>query len=59
MDAGVGHEALLARQVEERPVRDAGLVCARARVGRPSVEVRVKVDDGDGPVDFIQGAEDR
>lgn len=59
VDAGVSHEALLACQVEERPVRHSRLVCARTGIRWPGVEVRVEVDDRDGPVDFVQRTEDR
>lgn len=58
VDARVGHEALLAREVEESAVRDARLLRARARVRGPGVEVRVEVDDGHGPVDLVERAQD-
>lgn len=60
MDAIVGHQALLPRDVEEAAVRDAGLVGGRPRDGEvpPRVEVRVEVDDRDGAVDLVQGAQD-
>lgn len=46
---------------EESPVRDGRLLRDNPRVPRvrvPGVEVRVEVDDGDGPVDLLEAAQD-
>ena len=60
MHAGVRDQPLFPSDREERPVRDAGLqrVCPSVRRVRPCVEVGIKVDDRDGPVDGVQGAQD-
>lgn len=50
------HEPLLPSSVEERAMRDEGLLGDRSRVGWPCVQVRVKVDDGDGSINFVQRA---
>jgi hypothetical protein len=52
------HEPFLGGDKEERAVRDARLGRRCARVALPGVEVCIEMDDGDGPVDFVEGAED-
>ncbi len=54
MNARVGHEPFLLREVEERPMGDPGLLCTRTGVGGPGVKVCVEVDYRDGPIDLVQ-----
>lgn len=56
----VGQQALLVRVVEVGAVVDGGLFGGGAAedFGAPGVEVRVEVDDADGPVGFVDGAEE-
>ena len=54
VDAGVGHEALLPREVEERAVRNARLLRAWPWVRGPRIEVGVEVNNGHGPVYFVE-----
>ena len=58
MDAGVGHEALLPREVEERAVRNARLLRARPWVRGPRIEVGVEVNHRDWAINLVQGAKD-
>ena len=59
--AVVGQQALLRRVVEVRAVVDGGLLAGRAAkyLRLPRVEVRVKVDDGDGAVGSVDAAQER
>lgn len=38
---------------------DAGLGSISARIARPAIQVRIKVDDRDGSIYLIQGPQDR
>ena len=53
--ARVQQEPLFVRDVEETPVRNPRL-CGR-RLEIPSIEVCVKVNDRDGPIDLVQRTE--
>lgn len=62
MDVGVvAQQALLGGVVEVRPVVDAGHLGGRAaeHLGPPRVQVAVEVDDRDGPVGAVDGAQQR
>ncbi len=62
VDVGVvAQQALLGRVVEVRPVVDAGDLRGRAAedLGAPRVQVAVEVDDRDGAVGAVDGAQQR
>lgn len=58
MYASVSQEAFLLGEVEEGAVSDSRLFGALARIGSPSVEMSVEMDDGDGSVYFVECTED-
>lgn len=55
----VTHQALLVSYVEECTMCNPALSCVLAWIPSPSVQVCVKVYDGDGTIDFMQSTEDR
>jgi hypothetical protein len=57
----VGQETFFTRNVEETAVSDTRLCGRLVRVAPrgPRVEMGIEVDDRDGPVDFVQRAENR
>lgn len=59
MDTRVRHESLLLREIEERAVRDTGLLRGLARIRGPGVKVSIKVYNRDGPVDLVQRSQNR
>lgn len=61
MDIGIiGQQALLRGMVEVRAVVDAGDLAGRAAedLWLPGIEMRIEVDDGDGAVGAVDGAEE-
>lgn len=59
MDAGViQQQALLVRHIEETSVSDGIFGCSRDWETTPGIEMRIKVNNGDGTVDFVEGTKD-
>lgn len=54
----IEQEPFFVGNVEETPMRDRLFGGSGNRKATPRVKVRVKVDDRDGAVDFVQGTED-
>lgn len=59
MDACIGHKMFFGRQVEESAMRDARLFCSTPRIDCPCVQVSVEVNNRDGAVHLMQGAQYR
>jgi len=57
--AGVRHQTFFLGNREETAMCDAGLFGARHGGEFPGIEVRIKMNDRNRPVDLVQGAEDR
>lgn len=59
MDTGVGDKTLFICDVKKCSMGDARLICHSPGVSIPRVEMCVKMNHRDWPIDFIERTEDR
>lgn len=59
MNARVGNESFLIRDVKECSMSDARLICHSTRISTPRIKMCIKMNHRNWPIDFVERTQDR